>query len=67
MLVREFLTKLNSLVKYALRVTSLKKDKLDVFIGRIRSNIAKDMIMRDNHPRIFSEAFDQAFRFKAIR
>lgn len=37
-----------------------KGGKLDVFIGGLRLNIAKDVMMRDNSTKTFSEAFDQA-------
>lgn len=48
MIVKEFSTKLNFLVKYALRVDSLNKAELKDFLGRHRSDIAKDVIMGYN-------------------
>lgn len=48
MLVRKFSTKLNSLAKYALEVASLDRGKLKVFLGRLRLDITKDAMIRDN-------------------
>lgn len=64
--VKEFLTKLNSLAKYAPGMTNSKIIKLDMFRG-MRSNIAKNVMMRDNLPKTFSEALDQVLRSKTIR
>lgn len=57
MSIKEFSTKLNSLAKYALSMASLEIGKLDVFIGELRSNITKDVMMRDNPPKTFLEVF----------
>lgn len=67
MLIKEFLAKLNSLAKYASSMGSLKRSKLDVFIGGLRPNIAKDVMMGDNPFKTFLEAFGRALRFEAIR
>lgn len=44
-----------------------EKGKLDVFIGGLRPNITKDMMIEDNPPETFSKAFGQALRSKAMR
>lgn len=43
MSVREFLTKLNSLAKYASSMANLERGKLDVFMGGLKVDIAKDL------------------------
>lgn len=48
MLIREFSTKLNSLAKYVSGVASLDKGKLEVFLDRLKLNIAKDVIVGYN-------------------
>lgn len=53
MSVREFSTKLNLLAKYVPCVANLERDKLEVFMGRLRPNIAKDVIVRDNPLKTF--------------
>lgn len=58
MSVREFLTKLNSLAKYASSMANLERGKLDVFMGRLKVDIANDMMIRDNLPKTFSEGFN---------
>lgn len=51
MSIREFSTKFNSLGKYMPSVVNLERGKLDMFIGRLRPNIAKNVIMGDNPPK----------------
>lgn len=62
MIVKEFSTKLNFLVKYALRVDSLNKAELEDFLGRHRSDIAKDVIMGYNPPKSLLKVFAKALR-----
>lgn len=56
MIVTKFSTKLNFIAKYVARVASLDWRKLEVFLGRLRLNIIKDVIMEDNPCKSLSEA-----------
>lgn len=38
-----------------------------MFIGGLRLDIVKGMIIRDNLPKTFLKAFGQALRFEAMR
>lgn len=67
MIVREFSTELNCLAKYSPEVASSKRGKLKVFLGGLRSNIAKDVMMRDNPSRSLLEAFGRTVRLEAMR
>lgn len=40
-----------SQTKYTLGVTSLNRDKLEFFLGRLKLNIIKDVMMGDNPSR----------------
>lgn len=51
--MRDFLTKLNSSTKYAPSVAILEKDKLNMFMGGLRPDIAKDTMMGDNPSKTF--------------
>lgn len=63
MTVKEFSTKLNSLVKYALSVANSNRGKLEVFLEGLGFDIAKDITMEDNLPR----SFFKALRFDTMR
>lgn len=67
MIVREFSTKLNSLAKYTLRVANLNNDKLKVFLGGLKSDIIKEVMMRDNPLRFLSEALGRVLKLEAIK
>lgn len=67
MSLKEFFTKLNSLAKYTRGLANSKQDQLDVFMGKLRLDIAKDVIMEDNSPKTFSKALDQVLISKTIR
>lgn len=56
MSVREFFTKLSSLSKYVLSIASSDRDKLDVFLSRLRLDIAKDIMIGDNPLKSLLEA-----------
>lgn len=59
MLIREFSTKLNSLAKYVSGVASLDKGKLEVFLDRLKLNIAKDVIVGYNPPKSLLKALGE--------
>lgn len=65
MSVRKFPAKLNSLAKYASRVASLNRGKLEVFFGRLRSDIAKAVMIGDKPPKSLLEALGRILRLKA--
>lgn len=67
MIVREFSIKLNSLAKYALRVASLEKGKLEVFLSGLRSNIIKNVMIGNNSPKSLSEALGKTLSLEAMR
>lgn len=64
MSVKKFLTKMNSLKKYAFGMASLERGKLDVFMRGLRLDIANDVMIKDNPPKTFSKAFNLALRSK---
>lgn len=66
-LVREFSTKLNSLAKYALDITSSQRNKLDMFMRELRPDITKVVMMRENPPKTFLEALAITLGFETIR
>lgn len=47
-------------------LASLERGKLDMFMGRARLDITKDVMVGDNPPKTFLEAFGQALNFEAI-
>lgn len=53
MTIKEFLTKLNSLAKYALGVANSDRGKLEVFLGKLIVDITKDVLMGDTFPKYF--------------
>lgn len=67
MSIKGFSTKLNSLPKYVHGATNSERGRLDVFMGELRPNIAKDVMMRDNPPKSLSDAFGQTLRSKTMR
>lgn len=58
--------KLKFLAKYTSGKTNLKRDKLNVFIGELRPNIVKDVLIEDNPPKTYSNALDNALRSETI-
>lgn len=65
--IKVFSTKLNSLAKYALGVDNLDRGKLEVFLGGLRLDIAKDVMIRYNPPRSLSKALGKALRSETVR
>lgn len=51
---RDFLTKLNLSTKYTSSVANLEWDKLDMFMGGLRPDIANDVMIGDNLLKTFS-------------
>lgn len=48
-------------------MASLEKGKLDVFIGELRPDIAKNMMIRDNPSKTFLEVLNQTLRSETMR
>lgn len=65
--IKEFSTKLNAFVWYAFGVTNTDKGKIKIFINGLRSNIAKDVLIRDNPPRSYSGALGKTFNLEIMR
>lgn len=47
MIIKEFYIRLNALTKYTPRVVSTVEGKMKVFISGLRSDIAKDVMIKD--------------------
>lgn len=45
MKIKEFSTRLNTKTKYVLGVASIDKDKMEIFINRLKLNIGKNVMM----------------------
>lgn len=60
MTIREFFIVLNALAWYALGITSINKEKIEIFINGLRSDIAKDVLTWDNPPKSYTEALGRA-------
>lgn len=66
MSVKVFSTKLNSLAKCAPSMANLEKNKLDMFMKRLRLDITKDVIMNNNPPKTFLEDLSQVLRSETM-
>lgn len=62
MTVMKFSTRFNSLIQYAFSVANNDKGKMKIFINRLRLNIAKDVLTRDNPPKSYSDMLNRALR-----
>lgn len=58
---------MNALAKYASRVIRKNIGKIEIFNGGFRSNISKDVMIRDYAPRSYSKALSRALRIKTMR
>lgn len=47
MTIKEYLTKFNSLAMYAPRMANTDKGTIRIFINRLRSDIVRNVMMRD--------------------
>lgn len=65
--VKEYSNKLNALADYASRVENIGISKIEIFLGQIRSNIIKDVMIGDYAPRPYSKALGRALKSKAMR
>lgn len=52
MIVKEFSIRLNVLAWYAFSVANINKGKTKIFINGLRFDITKDMLTRDNPPKL---------------
>lgn len=67
MTVTEFSTKLNVVVQYNLGVANIDTSKIEILFNKLRSNISKDVLIRNNPPISYSKALSRALRLKVIR
>lgn len=67
MTVNEFFIGLNALIKYAFRIVSIDKGKMETFINDLKSDMANDVVMRDYGPNTYSEVMSKTQRLKPKR
>lgn len=67
MTVKELFTKLNALVWYAHTMAKNNKGKIETFINRLKLDIAKDVLTKDNPPRSYSKVLSKVLRSKVMR
>lgn len=67
MTIKEFSTCFNSVTYYTLRVVSIDKNKIEIFINELTLDIIKDVLMGDNPPQSYLEALSKALRSEAMR
>lgn len=67
MAIKDFSTKLNFFTKYVLGITSSNWGKLEVFLDRLKLDIAKDVILGDNPPKYILKALGTLLRLEAMR
>lgn len=67
MSMKKLSTKLNALAKYVSRVANTNKGKMEIFINRLLSDIAKDVMIEKYAISSYSKALSKADRLEAIR
>lgn len=63
MMVKSFPLGSIQLPQYAFSVTNANKGKIEIFINRLKSNITKDLLIRDNPLRSYSKTLSRALKY----
>lgn len=58
---------LNAVAWYTLEVTSIDKGKMKIIINRLKLDITKDVLMRDNLTKLYSKALSVTQRLKTLK
>lgn len=57
--MKKFSTKLNDLSKYALEMANMNLSKIEIFLSGLRSDIVKDVMIRDQITKSYLEALNR--------